>query len=89
VPASFILQAGAFSSEEEADNLRARLALMGLESSVQPHAVAGKDTLYRVRLGPFATMDDSEAGTRRAGRERYRSCSCPMTGQQGHSKEKA
>jgi cell division protein FtsN len=31
---------------------------MGLESSVQPHAVAGKDTLYRVRLGPFATMDD-------------------------------
>ena len=58
VPASFILQAGAFSSEEEADNLRARLALMGLESSVQPHAVAGKDTLYRVRLGPFATMDD-------------------------------
>jgi cell division protein FtsN len=58
VPPSFILQAGAFSSEEEADNLRARLALMGLESSVQPHAVAGKDTLYRVRLGPFATMDD-------------------------------
>lgn len=58
VPASFILQAGAFSSAEEADNLRARLALMGLESSVQLHAVAGKDTLYRVRLGPFATMDD-------------------------------
>ena len=58
VPASFILQAGAFSSEEEADNLRARLALMGLESNVQTHAVAGKGTLYRVRLGPFASPDD-------------------------------
>lgn len=58
VPATFILQAGAFSSEEEADNLRARLALMGLESSILAPAVAGKDTLYRVRLGPFATSDD-------------------------------
>lgn len=58
VPESLILQAGAFSSEEEADNLRARLALMGLESIVQTHAVAGKATLYRVRLGPFASPGD-------------------------------
>ncbi|MBL8475805.1 MAG: SPOR domain-containing protein [Methyloversatilis sp.] len=57
-PESLVLQAGAFSSEEEADNLRARLALMGLESNVQTHAVAGKGTLYRVRLGPFASPDD-------------------------------
>jgi cell division protein FtsN len=57
-PESLVLQAGAFSSEEEADNLRARLALMGLESNVQTHAVAGKGTLYRVRLGPFASPED-------------------------------
>lgn len=57
-PESLVLQAGAFSSEEEADNLRARLALMGLESNVQTLAVAGKGTLYRVRLGPFASPDD-------------------------------
>jgi cell division protein FtsN len=57
-PEALTLQAGAFSSEEEADNLRARLALIGLESSVQPHAVTGKGTLYRVRLGPFPTEDD-------------------------------
>ena len=44
--------------KNEADNLRARLALMGLESNVQTHAVAGKGTLYRVRLGPFASPDD-------------------------------
>lgn len=55
-----ILQAGAFSSEDEADNLRARLALIGLESSVQKGEVAGKGTLYRVRLGPFASTDDMQ-----------------------------
>ena len=56
--ATLLLQVGAFSSEEEADNLRARLALMGLESGVQKHAVAGKGTLYRVRIGPFASVED-------------------------------
>lgn len=56
--ATLLLQVGAFSSEEEADNLRARLALMGLESGVQKHAVAGKGTLYRVRIGPFTSVED-------------------------------
>lgn len=59
-PSALGLQAGAFSSEEDADNLRARLALMGLESSVQKHVVAGKGTWYRVRLGPFATVDEMQ-----------------------------
>lgn len=58
--ARLILQAGAFSSEEEADNLRARLALIGLESGVQKGEVAGKGTLYRVRLGPFASAEDMQ-----------------------------
>lgn len=59
-PASLVLQAGAFSSEEEADNLRARLALIGLESAVQKGTVPGKGTLYRVRLGPFASAEDMQ-----------------------------
>jgi cell division protein FtsN len=57
-PEALVLQAGAFSSEDDADNLRARLALIGLESTVQTHTVAGKGTLYRVRLGPFASPED-------------------------------
>jgi hypothetical protein len=52
------LQAGAFSSEQEADNLRARLALMGLESSVFTFTAPGRNTLYRVRLGPYASVDE-------------------------------
>ncbi len=53
------LQAGAFSDEKEADNLRARIALTGLEASVRAAAVADKGTLYRVRLGPYQSLDDA------------------------------
>lgn len=58
--AKLVLQAGAFSSEADADNLRARLALIGVESTVQKGDVAGKGTLYRVRLGPFASVEDMQ-----------------------------
>jgi cell division protein FtsN len=53
------LQAGAFSEEREADNLRARIALTGLEASVKPVSVPDKGTLYRVRLGPYQSLDDA------------------------------
>ena len=53
------LQAGAFGDEKEADNLRARIALIGLEASVRPVAVPDKGTLYRVRLGPYQSLDDA------------------------------
>ena len=55
------LQAGAFSKPEDADTLKARLALMGVEASVQPVAIPDKGTLYRVRLGPFAKPEDVAA----------------------------
>ncbi len=55
------LQAGAFSKPEDADTLKARLALMGVEASVQPVAIPDKGTLYRVRVGPFAKPEDVAA----------------------------
>ena len=55
----YYLQAGAFSEEKEADNLRARIALTGLEASVRPVNVADKGMLYRVRLGPYQSLDDA------------------------------
>ncbi len=54
---TYWLQAGAFSDEKEADNLRARIALTGLEATVRAVAVADKGTLYRVRLGPYQSLD--------------------------------
>jgi cell division protein FtsN len=37
--------------------MRARLALLGLDSKVFP-VEQGGSTLYRVRLGPYSSLDD-------------------------------
>jgi cell division protein FtsN len=55
----FWLQAGAFSEEREADNLKARIALTGLEASVRAVNIPEKGTLYRVRLGPYQSLDEA------------------------------
>ena len=54
----FFLQAGAFQSAQDADNLKARLALMGLEAAIQTANLGDKGIWYRVRLGPY---DDADA----------------------------
>ena len=53
------LQAGAFSDEKEADNLKAKIAFTGLEAAVRPVSIPDKGTLYRVRLGPYQSLDDA------------------------------
>ena len=53
----FLLQAGAFRSPDEADAMRARLALLGFDSKIFPREQDGT-TLYRVRLGPYGNLDD-------------------------------
>jgi cell division septation protein DedD len=52
------LQAGAFASESEAENLKARLALSGWEASVQTATLPDKSVRYRVRLGPYDNTDE-------------------------------
>jgi cell division protein FtsN len=56
---TYWLQAGAFTEEREADNLKARIALTGLEASVRSVNIPEKGTLYRVRLGPYQSLDDA------------------------------
>jgi cell division protein FtsN len=56
---TYWLQAGAFTEEREADNLKARIALTGLEASVRAVNIPEKGTLYRVRLGPYQSLDDA------------------------------
>jgi len=51
----YILQAGSFKEFKEADQLRAKLALMGIESRVEKTKV-GNVTWSRVRLGPYVRM---------------------------------
>lgn len=54
----FWLQAGSFASETEAENLKARLALAGLEAAIQPVSLPDKGARYRVRLGPYDNTDE-------------------------------
>ena len=53
------LQAGAFQRADEADNMKAQLALLGVEAVIQTSEVAGKGMLHRVRVGPFHTIDEA------------------------------
>jgi cell division protein FtsN len=60
-PERTYLQAGAFQNPSDADNLKARLALMGIEANVQRVDLAEKGVFYRVRLGGFATPDAADS----------------------------
>lgn len=55
---SYFLQAGSFSTASDADKLKAKLAMLGMEASVQTADVAGKGTRYRVRLGPYRNASE-------------------------------
>ncbi|MDH4323966.1 MAG: SPOR domain-containing protein [Betaproteobacteria bacterium] len=54
----YFIQAGAFQNPADADNQKARLAMLGFESNVEPTNLPDKGTFYRVRLGPYAKVED-------------------------------
>jgi cell division protein FtsN len=57
-PERFWLQTGSFSSEADAENLKARLALAGWEAAIQPVSLPDKGQRFRVRLGPYDNTDE-------------------------------
>ncbi|AZS77053.1 SPOR domain-containing protein [Achromobacter spanius] len=63
---TYYLQAGAFRGESDAESLRARIILLGLPVAVQKAEVNGKP-LNRVRVGPFARLDDMNRARGRLG----------------------
>ncbi len=54
---SYYLQVGAFQTGEEADNMKAKLALQGFEAVVQTATTADKAIWHRVRVGPLTNLD--------------------------------
>ncbi len=58
--ARYVLQVASFKSHQEADRLKARLALLGMEAKIQTVSVNGKQTWHRVRLGPISREKDVE-----------------------------
>lgn len=53
----YLLQVGAFRSQEDADQMRARMAILGFESKVSEIEREGA-MLYRVRIGPYAAVEE-------------------------------
>ena len=54
----YFIQAGSFQNPADADNQKAKLAILGFESSVEPTSLPDKGTWYRVRLGPYTKVDE-------------------------------
>ena len=52
----YMLQAGSFARYADADRLKAKLAIKGLESHIQTISIEGRGKYFRVRLGPFINM---------------------------------
>ena len=55
--AAYFLQAGAFASAADADEMKARLALLGLEARIQA-SQEGASQLYKLRMGPYKSLDE-------------------------------
>lgn len=54
----YFIQAGSFQNPAEADNQKARLAILGFESNVEPTNLPDRGTFYRVRMGPYTKIDE-------------------------------
>jgi cell division protein FtsN len=54
------LQVGAYVNRQDAENQRARFAVLGYEAQIQSADVPDKGTVHRVRVGPY--RDPDEAG---------------------------
>lgn len=51
--ADYLLQVGSFGDRSQAEQFKAKLALLGLQAGVQAVSINGKNW-YRVRLGPYS-----------------------------------
>lgn len=56
----FFVQAGAYTRSEDAEQQRAKLALLGQTAKITEREQAGR-VVFRVRMGPFPTRDEADA----------------------------
>lgn len=55
---AYFLQTGAYQSEDDADNMKAKLALLGIEAIIQTADIPDKGVWHRVRVGPMSNLDE-------------------------------
>lgn len=54
----YFLQVAAFQNPSDADNLKARLALAGIETQIQTATLPDGQVWHRVRVGPFTNQEE-------------------------------
>ena len=59
-PFNYFVQAGAYGRTDDAEQQRAKLAMLGLEGKLTEREQSGR-TVYRVRVGPFDKKADADA----------------------------
>jgi cell division protein FtsN len=57
-PGTYLLQSGSFRSRAQADQLKAKLALLGLQSDIQTVTINNTETWHRVRVGPYTDLNE-------------------------------
>lgn len=58
---TYFLQEGAYTSMDDAEKVKAKLALLGVVANVQPAIIPDKGLWYRVRMGPFKDAEEMNA----------------------------
>jgi cell division protein FtsN len=56
-PGVYVLQAGSYRNQADAERVRAQLALQGVDARVQRVAI-DNDVWHRVRIGPISKLDE-------------------------------
>ncbi len=59
-PDRYLLQAGSFRREQDADRLRAELLLQGLDARIKKVRVENGNEWHRVQVGPFASSNQMQ-----------------------------
>jgi cell division protein FtsN len=63
-PFVYFVQLGAFRTAEDAESLRVKLSLSGVQTKVTEREQAGR-VVFRVRIGPFDKKEDAEKAKER------------------------
>jgi cell division protein FtsN len=56
-PGVYVLQAGSYRNQSDAERVRKQLAMQGVDAKVQ-HVTVDTDTWFRVRVGPISNLDE-------------------------------
>jgi cell division protein FtsN len=55
---AYVLQLGSFRKAADAERLKARMAMMGVETWMQKVTINNQDTYHRVRSGPYRSQQE-------------------------------